>query len=358
MDPMLTWMQVFALAAAGVVFALLGSVKIPLARQLNIDEAKVGGLVSVFGFTWIPMVFAAGILVDMVGKQVVLGAGFFLVIVSLLMLARMKSYGAAVIAVLALGSGWSAQVNVLNVTTPPAFLSADEILTRMAFAMNLGDFIFGVGTFITPIIVAFLIRRIGLVRTFFSLILIAVIPVVLGLGVDWEALKPKETQTVVVGLTTLLTDPVVWICCFAFFCHVPIEISAATWATTLITDKGVSEAAASTLLSVFWLTFLTCGIVVSRSAMFTCVLVVLAGAILGPIFPTLIAILLTHVDEELRGRAVGIFFSIGGIGCTTVPILIGLYAKKTTVQRGFLVAMASAIALCILAVLLMFQLPH
>ena len=76
MDPMLTWMQVFALAAAGVVFALLGSIKIPLARQLNIDEAKVGGLLSVFGFTWIPMVFAAGILADIYGKQAVLARIF------------------------------------------------------------------------------------------------------------------------------------------------------------------------------------------------------------------------------------------------------------------------------------------
>jgi len=122
MDPMLTWMQVFALAAAGVVFALLGSIKIPLARQLNIDEAKVGGLISVFGVTWIPMVFAAGILAEIVGKQAVLGAGFVLVIISLLMLANLKSYGAVLFAVLALGTGWSAQVNVLNVTTPSAFL--------------------------------------------------------------------------------------------------------------------------------------------------------------------------------------------------------------------------------------------
>jgi len=389
MDPMLTWMQVFALVAAGVVFALLGSIKIPLARQLNIDEAKIGGLVSVFGFTWIPMVFAAGVLADIVGKQAVLGAGFVLVIISLLMLANMKSYGAVLFAVLALGTGWSAQVNVLNVTTPPAFLPEHEILTRMAFAMNLGDFIFGVGTFITPMIVVVLIRKIGLVRTFYGLILVAIIPVLLGAAVDWDAktLNPEVTQTVVGGLGTLMTDSVVWICCIAFFFHVPIEISLATWATTLVMDKGVSEAAASTLLSVFWLTFLasrlitalclpegydttlviamaglciafTGGIVLSRSAQLTCTLVVLAGAILGPIFPTLIAILLTHVDEGLRARAVGIFFSIGGIGCTTVPILIGLYAKKTSVQQGFLIAMISAMALCLFAILLMINLSH
>ena len=58
MDTMLTLMQIAALATAGMCFALLGSVKLPLARKLKIDEAKVGGFVSVFGFTLIPMVVA------------------------------------------------------------------------------------------------------------------------------------------------------------------------------------------------------------------------------------------------------------------------------------------------------------
>ena len=82
MDPMLTAMQVAALAVAGMCHALLGSVKVPLAKKLEIDEARVGGLVSVFGFTLIPMVLVFGFLVDAAGKQAVLvhcqiGLAFF-----------------------------------------------------------------------------------------------------------------------------------------------------------------------------------------------------------------------------------------------------------------------------------------
>lgn len=87
-----------------------------------------------------------------------------------------------------------------------------------------------------------------------------------------------------------------------------------------------------------------------------CVLIVTAGAVVGPIFPTLIAILLGHVDPTLHGRAVGIFFCIGGIGWTAIPILIGMYAKRTTVQRGFLIATGSAVALSALSILLAFRL--
>jgi fucose permease len=138
-----------------------------------------------------------------------------------------------------------------------------------------------------------------------------------------------------------------------------------------MTDKGVSERSAATLLSVFWLTFtgsrlvtaltlppgadtalitslavlciaFTLGIAFSRSARLTCALVVAAGLILGPIFPTLIAILLTHVEPAHHGRTVGIFFCIGGIGWTVIPLLIGAYARRTSVQRAFVIAAACA----------------
>ena len=387
MDKWLTLMQIAALAVAGMCHALLGSVKVPLARQLKIDEARVGGLVSVFGFTLIPMVLAAGFLVDALGKQAVLGGGFVLLIVSLILLSRLHSYPGALVAVLLLGTGWSALVNVLNVTSPPAFLPPlppAEMEARMPYAMNLGDFVFGMGAFLTPLLVSFLIRKIRLSRTLLVLATFAVVPLLLGLGVNWssERLVPKETETVANGLVILLSDPVVWLCCLAFFCHVPIEASVATWATTLMTDKGVREGTASTLLSVFWLTFMgsrlitaltlpagtsttlvlamsvlciafTLGIAFSRTAWLTCTMVILAGLILGPIFPTLIAILLGHLPLSLHGRAVGIFFCIGGIGWTAIPILIGAHAKQTTVQRAFLLATASATLLTGLSVVLM-----
>ena len=222
MDTMLTLMQIAALAVAGMCLALLGSVKLQLARSLNIDEGKVGGLVSVFGFTLIPMVVAAGFLVDLLGKQAVLGGGFVLVIVSLAMLAHAREYLMALVAVLVLGTGWSALVNVLNVTSPPAFVPPDQLPERMTYAMNMGDFIFGMGTFVTPLIIVYAAQRFGLVKTLYGFAVVSVIPLLLGLGVDWEALRVAAEDSVVGGLAKLLSDPIVWICSIAFFCHVPM----------------------------------------------------------------------------------------------------------------------------------------
>jgi len=381
MDWMLTWMQVAALTIGGMCHSLLGSVKVPLARKLKIDEARVGGLVGIFGFTLIPTVLAAGFLVDALGKQAVLSGGFVLLIVSLALLSRAKTFGVALFAVLLLGVGWSALVNVLNVTSPPAFLPLDQVQSRMAYAMNLGDFIFGMGAFSTPILMAVLIPRIRLERALLVPAAVAVLPLLLGVGVDWQRLFTPPAQTAAGGLDILLSDPIVWLCCLAFFFHVPIEASVAAWATTLMTDKGVSEGRAATLLSVFWLTFtgsrlltaltlphgadtllvttlaalciaFTLGFVFSRWANLTSVLVVVAGLILGPIFPTLIAILLSHVEPSLHGRTVGVFFCVGGIGWTVIPMLIGAYAKQTSVQRAFLVAAGCAVVLTGMAAML------
>jgi fucose permease len=391
MDRMLTLMQIAALFVGGMCHALLGSIKVPLARKLKIDEARVGGLIGIFGFTIIPTVLAAGFLVDALGTSAVLCGGFLLLILSMILLSLSRWYPLTLAAVLLLGVGWSALVNVLNVTSPPAFLPLEDTQKYTSYAMNLGDFIFGVGAFAMPILIAALVPRLRLEGTLLVPAVLTAVPLVLALAVDWQRLVEWQqrlsptTQTVSGGLGNLLSDPVVLLCCAAFFCHVPIEASVAAWATTLMTDRGVGEGRAATLLSVFWLTFtgsrlvtaltlpvgadtlliaslavlcvaVTLGIAFSRSANLTCVLVVISGLVLGPIFPTLIATLFSHVAPSLQGRAVGVFFCIGGIGWTFVPMAIGAYARKTSVQRAFLIATACAVLLTALAAALHFQL--
>ena len=187
MDINLTVMQSLALAIAGMCHALIGSVKVPLAKQLDIPESRVGQLVSVFGFTLIPMAFAAGYFADNVGRNPVVEAGFVLVIFSVVVLATLKSYKMALVSILLLGTGWSALVNVLNALQGPAFLSAEEASSdRLPFAMNLGDFIFGMGAFVMPIVVTFMIRKVGLRKTFFSFALLVAVPLALCVSIDLD----------------------------------------------------------------------------------------------------------------------------------------------------------------------------
>jgi hypothetical protein len=47
--------------------------------------------------------------------------------------------------------------------------------------------------------------------------------------------------------------------------------------------------------------------------------------------------------------------AIGGLGWTIIPLLLGAYAQRTSVQRGFSVVVASAMALSAVALLLVFR---
>src|SRR5262249_53260339 len=174
---------------------------------------------------------------------------------------------------------------------------------------------------------------------------------------------------VAAGLTDLLASPTLWLCGLALFFYGPLEASMAAWATTYLGEQGVPEQKASTVLSGFWLAYmlsrlltaftlpagreaalilaaaLVCAgvllaVVLSRGRPLAVVLVVLAGAIFGPVFPTVLAVLLAHTHPSTHGRAVGLFFAIGGIGWTLIPIFIGAYARQRGVRRGFWVAVA------------------
>jgi len=384
-DTYLTTMQILGLAIGGMCHSLLGSIKVPLATRLNIKEDKVGALVSAFGFTMIPMAFAAGIMADEIGRDLVMGIALGIMICSVLVLANAKTYTAAVIAVLLLGTGWSALVNVLNALQGPAFLPFFGENTPLSSAMNLGDFVFGAGAFVMPIATAFLLVKVGLKKTFSWFAVLMAISLVCVFFVDWEVLKPDTTQVIDNWLMVLLTDPVVLICCIAFFFHVPTEACVALWATTLMKDRGVTDGKASTLLSVFWLVFtvsrlvaallmpagmdhtilivlaVTCtaatlGLALSRSQQTTVRWIILLGAIMGPIFPILIAQLVGHVggniDAQLIGRAIGLFFCIGGIGWALMPLIVGKVAVKASVQKAFLLISAGAACLTILTFIL------
>ena len=83
-----------------------------------------------------------------------------------------------------------------------------------------------------------------------------------------------------------------------------------------------------------------------------CTMVVLAGLAFGPTFPTIIGVLTGHVDQAVAGRAVGLFFMIGGIGWSVIPILIGAYARRAGVQKAFLIAVGAAAGLIATAIAL------
>jgi MFS family permease len=388
-------MTIASLLVTGMGLALLGSIKLALAQKLQIDEARVGGLISLFGFTMIPVILTAGVLSDWLGRQGMFLGGTLLMSLALVVLATARRYSTAMLAVLMLSAAWSAQVNVVNVITPAAFLKPSEIPERISYATNLGNVFFGVGAFLTPLLLSMVLRRCGLRTSLIALATLVSVPAILALQADFPVPSVTNGATnQAVNAGSLLADPVMWLCALAMFFYGPLEAAVAAWTTTYLGDKGVSQSGAASMLSVFWLSYMTArlltafwlgpwvahqiaewgwssageailimalgllsvavmaGIVWSRSRTAALALVAAAGFVFGPIFPSIMAILLGHFPEALQGRAVGLLFAVGGLGWTTIPLWIGRIAQRTSLQRGFRVAVGCAVGLSLIGLAL------
>jgi MFS family permease len=393
-----TYLQIFLTASLpimGLAYALVGGLKLSLVDRLQIDEGKVGRLVGGFGTMFGPTILLCGFLTDSVGRKGVWLAGSIAVAAAILILARTRTYRGALVAVVLLGIGWAAQVNVGNVLMRVA-IPADAPREELVWAANFFDFVFGAGAFVTPMVLAVILRRFGYSRGLVLLAVLATAPVVLGVFAEMQppqmpAQVPADTAAIAPaapasGSAALLASPLFWVLGFAFLFFVPLETSVAGWATTLVLRQippDVPDARAKRIgamtLSGFWLGFTGSRLIVSilgatgvltgllgssneqallvalgvacvvlmlalafvkgRGA--TSATILLAGLACGPVFPTMMAVVLLSVPPDTMGRAVGFFFSFASVGWTVVPMLIGLVARKSDIQRGFLVAAAS-----------------
>ncbi len=391
-----TYLQLFltiSLPIMGLAYALVGGLKLALAERLQLDEGRVGRLVGGFGTMFGPTIVLCGFLTDAVGRPGVWLAGSVAVVAAILIFARTRTYRGALVAVVLLGIGWAAQVNVSNVLMRVA-IDPDQPREALIWATNFFDFAFGFGALATPMVLGLVLRRLGYTNGLVALAMLATLPIVLGAFADMHpAAPPSETAAAAAapaggGTAALLSDPGFWLLGFAFLFFVPLETSVAGWATTLVqrqipADVPPERASriASLTLSGFWLGFTGSRLVVSilgalgvltalvganneqallvslalvsvllmivlamvRGQTATSTTILLAGVACGPVFPTMMAVVLLSVPPEAMGRAVGFFFFFASVGWTVVPMLIGAVARRTDIQKGFLVAAASAV---------------
>jgi fucose permease len=376
----------------GLAYALVGGLKLSLVERLQIDEGKVGRLVGGFGTMFGPTILLCGFLTDELGRKGVWVAGSAAVAAAVLIFALTRSFRGALLAVLLLGIGWAAQVNVGNVLMRVA-VPSNRPQQELIWAANFFDFVFGFGALITPLVLGLLLKRLGYSKGLVFLAIMAALPLVLGLFAEMNpgaavaaAAAPDAPPPAASSTAAMLSKPLFWVLGFAFLFFVPLETSVAGWATTLVqrqTSRDVpadqANRSASLTLSAFWFGFtgsrlivsilgafgimtrllgptneqrllvvmgfacvaLMLGLALAKGRGTTQALILLAGMACGPVFPTMMAIVLLSVPADAMGRAVGIFFFFASVGWTVVPMLIGLVARKADIQKGFLVAAGS-----------------
>ena len=122
-------------------------------------------------------------LTDAVGRQGVWLAGSAAVAAATLIFARTRTYRGALVAVVLLGIGWAAQVNVSNVLMRVA-VPADNPRRTSRSGRRFLRFAFGFGALVTPMVLALIVRRLGYSKGLTPLATPATAPVVLGIFAD------------------------------------------------------------------------------------------------------------------------------------------------------------------------------
>jgi len=367
----------------GMMLALVGSLKLALAKRLSIGEGRVGGLLSALHLAFVPTMPLAGLLIDRTDWRFVLVAGCVLTAFGLYLLTVRATYGAALASLLLIGIG-AACVSAACVVLMPAFFDWDP--KKTAAAVNIGMVFFALGSLVTPTLVDLLLRTYDLERFQRTLIFLAVLCLVPAAVtvVQWSVAGQIPSGSKSAGLAAVLSDAKVWLAGLVFFLYGPLEFAVGTWATTYLIDHGYSDRRAARLLSGFWLTFLagrlltayledknfigeaaeaalipllgiaaavTLGNLVSAPATKkTGVGLLVLGLILGPIFPTLVGMVLKLGHPP--GTAYGMMFAIGSLGSLLLAPLIGLYARGRSVQLALRIPLMLALMMAAAAVVL------
>jgi len=145
-----------------------------------------------------------------------------------------------------------------------------------------------------------------------------------------------------------------------------IEGAIGSWSSTYLTQLGFSELRAGLLVGGFWLTFIISrlvaayleysqvrdaepwimimlaglaavavgGLAGTRDRNHAVMWLLLTGLVLGPIFPNLVGILYRHFAEGEMGTAYGGMFLLGAAGSLSLPPVMNVYARRTSIRSA------------------------
>lgn len=364
---MINAVALMSLFGTGIIYSLIGALKLELARELAIDDQKVGALISALMLSSFIVILIVGPLVDLIGHKPITILGFFMGFAAMVLLFSVKSYTLAVLSCVFLGVGGICLNTVGNTLLPIIFFDG----ANPPAALNVGTAFYGIGAVITPLFIGMFSTRVGYKVAGSILAIVILIPV----SFSMVAAYPTIAENFLLSRAIhLLTDAVIISSGIAFFCYLGIEVSMSSWITTYGDYMGFSEKSASMILGSFWMSLIISRLIAStfitpetgtetlivltilsffviglmsilQNKTAAVVIIILTGFIFGPIFPTIIGIALSNTEPSLHGSAFAIVFSFGLLGASLIPLLIGIFSKTKTIQEGFRIAMIVTLVL-------------
>ncbi len=366
-------------------FSLLGSISVKLIPRLRIDQGKFGSLISAFMFSCLVASLIIGVVIDKVGYKPVAILGFVLTVLCIFLFAYSSTYVTVVWSCLLLGFGAMA-LNTAGNTLIPVVLYGGK---NPAAASNFGNVFFGLGLFLTPLVVSSLFRKTSYEKAVSTLAAILLIPLIFALIANYLEAKAGFS---IGDAFALLKVPAVLVAALALFCYISLEMSFSNWLPSfgkeVITaaqgadaGSGAVDASSQRMLSAFavammvgrliasqvpaitqygsWFVagaaLLACLVILAmmtaRSVQLAWLLAVLAGLFFAPCFPTIVGVTYSKHPENF-GSVFGIIFAVGLLGAVIIPKAIGNLAKDSSVQKSLKLLVPACIVLVILALIL------
>jgi fucose permease len=365
-------MSVFGL---GICFVIVGAISVEYQKALNIPN--IGDLALALFLTSAIVELIIGPLVDKFGYKPVSIVGFLVAAASMVVLEAAPSVQVAILGCILLGVG-AMCLNTVGNTLIPVVLFGGKDPAR---ASNFGNAFFGLGLVVTPLLFSFVDWKV-------ALFVLAGLFVV-GLLLAFATVFPQvSTGYQFSKALKVLGKPAVIVGTLALFCYISLESSMSTWSKPYMTEMlggaGNPDAVqqAGFALSLFGVAmmvgrFATSAIknltaigvrliaaaavvsalailamITTGSATVAMACVALTGLVFAPIFPTIVGVTFAKFDPSLYGSIFGIMFSIGLLGATFVPKIIGNLSAGGSVQASLKIVLAMAIALFVIALFL------
>jgi fucose permease len=365
-------MAVFGLA---ICFIIVGAISVEYQAALNISN--IGNLTLALFLTSAIVQLVIGPLVDKFGYKPMAIVGFLIAGASMVLLEMASTEYAALIACVLLGVG-AMSLNTVGNTLIPVVLFEGKDPAR---ASNFGNAFFGLGLVVTPLLFSLVPWQTGLfllAGLFFIGLLAALATTFPKVATGYQfsmAFKVLGNGAVIVGA-------------LALFCYISLEASMTTWSkpymTELLGGKDNPSAVnnAGFVLSLFGVAMMVgrfatsmvknltaigvklialmalvavCAItamITTSSAVTAMVAVVLTGLVFAPIFPTIVGVTFAKFEPKLYGSIFGIMFSVGLLGATFVPKIVGNLSAGGTVQQSLYIVLGMAVALFVISLFL------
>jgi len=329
-------------------------------QYARVSDAGFSRMWAVFNLGLMPFLFGAGYLLDIFGWPVLLTLGSTLLIFGCMLLIYHQEPRSAQIALMLWGAGAACLCVTSIIWMPTAFFSP----TELPAALNFGMVFFALGALIAPTLVEVLLRGLGWQRGLWVLAGLTALPPILA----WILHAPAPTAPhPSANRFDLFGDPVLWLATLAFFLYAPLEGTMSAWFTRWVRDLGHEPRRANSLLTMFWSAFLASRLVVAYAlhlypsfsegivgwllaglALLASILlgnlasttdrgrgtflVLLVGVLLGPIFPTLLALVMSRFQSS-PGLALGTVVGLGSLGSLLLVPLLSVSLRQDSAHK-------------------------